>query len=376
MVYLDNSSTTPVCRRAIEAINKALCEDFGNPSSLHMLGINAEFYLDYTRKAVAKRLGCENGCITFTSGGTEANNTAIFGAVSARKRCGKRIITSEIEHPSVLNVFKSLESNGYEVIWLSPDAFGKIRSEDIFNAVNSETVLISIMYVNNETGALQPVEAAVDAAKSAAARFNMAKKPLVHCDAVQAFGKVDINVKAMDIDLMSISAHKLHGPKGIGALYIKKGVKIPPLMFGGGQEKDMRPGTENVPAIAGFGAAVEDIGNISQNYSVVKSLKDYLLSRLAEINGVIINSPADALPFIINISLPEHKSETLLHRLEAKEIYVSSGSACSKGKLSHVLKAQGFAADIIDSSIRISLSKFNTHEDMDVLVQALKEIIG
>ena len=376
MVYLDNSSTTPVCRRAIEAINKALCEDFGNPSSLHMLGINAEIYLDYTRKAVAKRLGCESKCITFTSGGTEANNTAIFGAVSARKRCGKRIITSEIEHPSVLNVFKLLENNGYEVIWLSPDAFGKIRNEDIFNAVNSETVLISIMYVNNETGALQPVEAAVDAVKSAAARFNMAKKPLVHCDAVQAFGKVDINVKAMDIDLMSISAHKLHGPKGIGALYIKKGVKIPPLMFGGGQEKDMRPGTENVPAIAGFGAAVEDIGNISQNYSVVKLLKDYLLSKLAEINGVVINSPADALPFIINISLPGHKSETLLHRLEAKEIYVSSGSACSKGKLSHVLKSQGLAADIIDSSIRISLSKFNTHEDMDALVQALKEIIG
>ncbi len=376
LVYLDNSSTTPVCRHAIEAMNKVLCEDFGNASSLHMLGIDAEGYLDDARVSVAKRLSCESGCITFTSGGTEANNMAVFGAVSALKRFGRRIITSEIEHPSVLNAFKALENEGYEIVWLKPDASGKIRERDIFEAVNSETIFISLMYVNNETGALQPVESVVAAAKSAAVRFDMAKKPLVHCDAVQAFGKIDINVKAMDIDLMSVSAHKLHGPKGAGALYIKKGVRISPLMYGGGQEKGLRPGTENVPAIAGFGAAVEDIGNISQNCAAAKALKEYLLLRLSEIEGAIINSPADALPFIINISLPGHKAETLLHRLEAKEIYVSSGSACSKGKLSHVLKAQGLDAGIIDSSIRISLSRFNTNKDIDALAQALKEIKG
>lgn len=375
MVYLDNSSTTPVCRRALEAAEKALREDFGNPSSLHMLGVTAEGYLDDARAAIASLLGCEAGCIAFTSGGTEANNTAIFGAVEARKRYGRRLIASAIEHPSVLNAFKALEGRGYEVIWLTPDNSGRVREKDIYDAVNGDTILISLMYINNETGVIQPVSAAVSAAKAAAARFDMAKRPLVHCDAVQAFGKVRINAAAEDIDLMSISSHKIHGPKGAGALYIKKGVRIAPLMYGGGQEKGVRPGTENVPAIAGFGAAAGDIGSISENLEAAAALKDRLISGIASLSGkVVVNSPGDALPYIINISLPGHKAETLLHRLETREIYVSSGSACSKGRLSHVLKAQGLPLELIDSSLRISLSRFSTAEDIDALTGALREL--
>ncbi len=374
MIYLDNSATTKVCDAAVAAMTEVFMCDFGNPSSLHTLGIEAEAYMDDARYEIAGRLGCDAACITFTSGGTESNNLALFGAAEARKRYGSRIVTSAIEHSSVIEPVKELERRGYEVIWLRPGENGSVREEDIAAAVNEKTILISLMYVNNETGALQPVKAAVRAAENACKRLGMAKKPIVHCDAVQAFGKTDLNALSLGVDMMSISAHKIHGPKGAGALYIKKGVKIIPQIFGGGQERGLRSGTENVPAIAGFGAAAKDIGDIRSNYERVSDVRDHLLERLAALSNVKINSPQSALPYITNISLPGRKSETMVHYLASKGIFVSGGSACSKGKLSYVLEAQGLSGAIIDSSLRISLSKYTTKKDIDELVKAIDEM--
>ncbi len=362
-VYLDNSSTTAVCETAVKYINRTLTENYGNPSSLHIMGMNAEAEISLARSAVGGVLSCRDDEVFFVGSGTEANNTAIFGAAKSRRKRGNRIVTTQIEHPSVLEAMAQLEAEGFEIIRLSPNAFGKIEEKDIFDAVNENTILVSIMLVNNEVGSIQPIKAARQA-------IQRAKAPaLLHCDAVQAFGKLKISVAELGIDLLSASAHKIHGPKGIGVLYKKKGVHIPALIVGGGQESGLRSGTESVPLIAGLRGAIEEL---PKNHNEVLALRDYA-KELFLGEGIAINSPADALPYILNISLPNFRSETLLHFLEAEGIYVSSGSACAKGKGSYVLHAMELPADIIDGALRISFSRYNKKEDIDKLFNSLKK---
>ncbi|MCH5300172.1 MAG: cysteine desulfurase [Ruminococcus sp.] len=364
--YLDNSATTKVSRAAAEKALELMCENYGNASSLHSLGIKAEAELENSRKIIAKALGCESDEIYFTSGGTEANNTAIFGAVKTLKRRGNKIVTSSVEHSSVLEAMKELENQGFEVIYLSPDENGVITADKIKNAVDNKTILVSIMTANNETGSIN------DVSKIQKIVVNNNSPALIHTDAVQAFGKINIKTKKSGVDLMTISAHKIHGPKGIGALYIKKGKRIAPLHFGGEQEKKLRPGTEALPLIGALGVAVSEL-EIEKNYEKISALNSYAKSRLSEIQGVSFNSKDDALPYIINISVKGIRSETMLHFLAQNEVYVSSGSACAKGKPSHVLNAMGIDKDTADSSIRISFSKFNTEEDVDFLVKYIKQ---
>lgn len=362
-VYLDNSSTTAVCETAVKYINRALTENYGNPSSLHIMGMQAEEELSLARSAVAGVLSCRDDEVFFVGSGTEANNTAVFGAAKSRRKRGNRIVTTAIEHPSVLEAMAQLEADGFEVIRLTPNSNGKIDESALFDAVNENTVLVSIMLVNNEVGSIQPVKAARQA-------ILRAKAPaLLHCDAVQGFGKMKISVAELGVDLLSASAHKIHGPKGIGILYKKKGVHIPALIVGGGQESGLRSGTESVPLIAGLRGAIEEL---PKNESAVLALRDYAKS-LFEQEGVVINSPADALPYILNISLPNFRSETLLHFLEAEGIYVSSGSACAKGKGSYVLREMGLPAAVVDGALRISFSRYNTKEDIDKLYNSLKK---
>lgn len=366
-VYLDNSSTTKPCEGAIKEINSALSEDWGNPSSLYDLGLNAQLRVDAAREKMAKMLCCRADEIYFTSCGTEGNNTAILGAANARKKRGNRIVTTAIEHPSVLEAMKRLEADGFEVVYLKPDESGSVREEDIACAINNKTILVSIMLVNNETGAIQPVAAAARAIKAASA------PALLHCDAVQAFGKIEINAARLGADLITVSGHKIHGPKGIGALYIKKGVTIKPLLIGGGQEKNMRSGTESVPLICGFLGAMNEIPNIKTSYDKMRSLWLYARDILLETGLVEINSSDAALPYVLNISVTGYRSETLLHFLEAKGIYVSSGSACAKGKGSYVLTEMGLSTKRVDSALRISFSRYNTKEDADRLREAIVE---
>ena len=366
LIYLDNSSTTKPCEKAITNIKYALENAWGNPSSLHRLGVEAEIGVDDTRNRLANILGCRADEIYFTSCGTESNNTAILGAALSRKKRGNRIVTTSIEHPSVLEVMKKLEGDGFEVVYLKPDINGVINPEDIKNAVNEKTILVSIMLVNNEVGSIQPVSVAAEAIKASGA------PALLHCDAVQAFGKMPINIKALGVDLLSVSAHKIHGPKGIGALYIKKGVTIPPLLLGGGQEKGFRSGTESVPLIMGFAGALEELGNINENLKKLSKLNAYAKEKLLNTGIVTLNS-GEGLPYILNISVVGYRSETLLHFLESKNIFVSSGSACAKGEGSFVLKEMGLNADRIDSALRISFSRFSKESDIDALCEALLE---
>lgn len=365
IVYLDNSATTPVCSEAILEINSALKSDFGNPSSLHFLGFNAEKRVTAAREAIAKTINASPEEIYFTSGGTEGNNTAIFGAAYARKKRGNRIVTTVIEHPSVLEPVKSLESEGFEVIRIRPQSDGTIDEKSIFEAINDKTILVSIMLVNNETGAILPVAAA----KEAIERKNA--PAILHCDCVQAFGKTPINVNTLGADIITASAHKIHGPKGIGFMYIKKGVTIKPLLLGGGQESGFRSGTEAVPQICGLYGAVRALGDIGENLKSVTALRDYAINRIKEENTAVINSPKGALPFVLNISVEGWRSETLLHFLERENIFVSSGSACAKGKGSYVLNEMKLPRSRVDSALRISFSRFNTFEDIDKLLTAI-----
>ncbi len=366
-IYFDNSSTTMVCREAASRIMDMLTNNYGNPSSLHTKGFKAEQTQNSARNEIASFLNVYPEEIYFTSGGTESNNLAIFGAAHAMRKRGNHIVTTAIEHPSVLNVMKQLEKEGFIVTYLKPDSSGKIYPEQIFKAVNPRTILVSMMYVNNEVGSILPIEAvssAISAARSPA---------LFHVDAVQAFGKLPINPKKLKIDLMSISSHKIHGPKGVGALYIRKGVHIVPRTYGGGQEKDIRPGTEAVPMIVGFGAAVKALPSFDIELKEMKKLNAYCRQKLGEIEDIKINSPEDALPYIINFSAGDVRAETMLHFLSSKEIYVSSGSACSKGKASYVLTSMGLTKQRIASSLRISFSRFNNLEDVDVFIDTLKD---
>ncbi len=366
-VYFDNSSTTMVCREAADKVMEMLTDNYGNPSSLHTKGFRAEQELTAARNEIAALLGVRPEEIYFTSGGTESNNISLFGAAYARRKRGNHIVTTIIEHPSVLNTMKQLETEGFSVTYLKPDGLGQIQPEQVFEAVTADTILVSMMCVNNEVGSILPLEAA-------GAAIAAVKAPaLFHVDAVQAFGKLPLKPNKLKIDLMSMSAHKIHGPKGVGALYLRKNVHIVPRFFGGGQEKDIRPGTESTPLIAGFGAAVKALPDTNAQLKAMTQLSAYCRGKLLEIDGIVLNSSEDALPYIINLSSGGVRAETMLHYLASKEIYVSSGSACSKGKASHVLTAMGLPHDRINSSLRLSFSRYNTTEDVDKLISALRD---
>lgn len=371
MVYLDNSATTRVNPAAAQKALEMMTQCFGNPSSLHSLGFKAELEIKNARKTVATALGCREGEIFFTSGGTEANNTALLGVASANVKRGKKIVVSAIEHSSVLDAAAELLKNGFEVVLVNPDKNGEISPQSIADAVDEDTILCSLMLVNNETGSI------MDVATAAAAARRKSSKVTVHCDAVQGFGKIPVNVGRLGVDLLSISAHKIGAPKGCGALYVKKGTKISPRFFGGEQQNRFRPGTENTPAICAFGVAVSEATvSMAQSFKNVKELKAALASGLKAFSGFTVNSPENALPYVLNFSTNSIKSETLIHFLEKKEIYVSGGSACAKGNRSHVLKAMGLSDLAIDTAIRVSFSGENTVDDVEKLLSALKEAEG
>ncbi|MDD7615485.1 MAG: cysteine desulfurase family protein [Clostridiaceae bacterium] len=360
--YLDNSATTQPCKEAVEKMNYALRTCWGNPSSLHSKGIAASELLEEARNNIAKKLSCESDEIFFTSGGTESNNIAVFGAANAQRRRGSRIITTSIEHSSVEESVKALENQGYDVVRLRVNERGVIDERQLYAATNPSVVLISMMYVNNEVGSIQPVEFAKRAVVHSGANA------LIHCDAVQAFGKVQLKPYNMGVDLMTVSSHKIHGPKGAGALFVKKGTKLVQHSFGGLQENKIRPGTEPLPAIAGFGAAAAAIPDYSESLKYVTDLRNYMVAKLRTIEGVRINSPENALPYITNISVEGIPSEVMLNYLSGLGICVSSGSACSKGHKSRVLKAMNLSDDVINTALRISLSVFTTKEEIDYLI--------
>lgn len=373
--YLDNSATTKPCSECVKAVENMLVNNWGNPSSLHSLGIDAMKEVILARKAVAESLGAEKDEIIFTCGGTQANNIAIFGAVKAKKRLGKRIVTTAIEHESVLQSVQELEKQGYEAIYLMPDSKGVITKEQVFKAVNKDTILVTMMYVNNEVGTVMPVDVLKRAVKKAGS------PALIHIDCVQAYGKTPINVKKLGADLVTVSAHKIHGPKGVGALYVSRDANLKDqnfaTVFGGEQEKRIRPGTEPSPLIAGFGEAVKAFQKAGNQNSKIKALNLYARKKLGEIEGVIFNNDESSSPYIINMYVPTFmRSQTILQELSANyNVYVSNGSACAKGKKSHVLTAMGLSDEIVDKSIRISFSRYNEKQDIDLLVSALKELI-
>lgn len=369
-VYLDNSATTKPCREAVEAVNYMMTENFGNPSSLHTPGIEAAKSLISAREAIARALGCEKDEIYFTSGATEANNLALFGAAAAKRRAGNRIVTTAIEHESVVAAADELEKQGFEVIRLMPDKHGNISAADFAEAINDKTILVSAMYINNEIGSIMPI----DKIKKI---IEMKKAPaLFHTDCVQACGKVKISPRKLGADLISITAHKIHGPKGTGALYIKKGTRILPRVFGGEQEKRMRPGTEASPLIAGFGAAAAALPDTEMQSQAVSGLNSYLRELLSKIDGIQFNSDENASPYILNVYVPTFmRSQTIVQELSSKyEVYVSNGSACAKGKKSHVLAAMHLSDEIADKSIRISFSRFNTKHDCEICAAAIKDL--
>jgi len=364
--YLDNSATTCLCSSAKERMVEAINKYYGNPSSLHSVGTASQRQLDAARAAVAKSLSCEAEEIVFTGSGTLANNTAIFGAAHALKRRGNRIVTTCVEHPSVSECMAQLEKEGFEVIYLKVDKYGRISKSELMQAVNSKTILVSLMYVNNEVGSIMPIETARFAVKKAGA------PAIIHCDAVQAYGKLPIKPARLGIDLMSASAHKINGPKGVGFLYVRKGVRLMPYICGGNQEGKVYSGTQPMPAILGLHGAVEELPDLTAQLEKTTALRDYLVQEARKIKGIVINSGEEALPYIVNISAVGHPSQTMLNYLSDSGVYVSGGSACSKGHRSKVLTAMGLAPERIDSALRISLSRFTTREEIDMFLCALE----
>jgi len=371
MAYLDNSATTKPDKAVADKIYEMLTVNFGNPSSFHKEGLNANLELRAAREKIANALSCESEEIYFTSGGTEANNLAILGAAEAGKRKGKRIVTTAIEHESVLQSVDELEKQGFEVIRLMPDKQGRITEQQVFDSVNSDTILVSMMYVNNEVGSIMPVKSIKKAVKRANA------PALIHIDCVQAFGKLEVKPSKLGADLVTVTAHKIHGPKGVGALYLKKGTRILPRVFGGEQEKKLRPGTEAIPLIAGFGVAADLIPDLKKQSEKIKKINAYAKEGLLSVPGVKINSGDDASDYIINLFVPTFMtSQTVVQHLSSKYgVYVSNGSACAKGKRSHVLTAMKLDDKIIEKSIRVSFSRTTTKGDIDEFVNAIKETV-
>ncbi len=373
-IYLDNSATTKCFPSVAAVMTKVMCEDYGNPSSLHLKGVQAEQYMKFSRQIIAKTLKVNEKEIYFTSGGTEADNLAIIGTALANQRKGRHIITTCVEHPAVLEPMEYLETMGFEVTYLSVDSEGRICLSDLERELRRDTILVSIMHTNNEVGSLMPVEEAGSLIK------RLCPQAYFHVDAVQGYGKRKIFPKRMGIDLLSASGHKIHGPKGIGFLYVNEKVKIQPIVFGGGQQKGLRSGTENIPAIAGLGKAVEEVyASLEQDVEKIYWLKQYFIEGLLQLSQVTINGSTgyDSAPHVISLSVEGVRSEVLLHALEDKGIYVSAGSACAAKKPvpSKTLQAMGVKKELLDSTIRISLSVFTTKEEIDYTLRVLYDII-
>ena len=373
-VYLDNSATTRCSERAKNVMVQVLTEDYGNPSSLHNMGKNAEDYLREAREKIAKTLKVEEKELVFTSGGTESNNMALIGGALANPRAGRHIITTGIEHPSVNAPLAYLEELGYEITWLGVDEDGVISIDELRGAIREDTVLVSMMMVNNEIGAIEPVEEV--------ARVIKEKNPgtLLHVDAIQAYGKFRIYPKKLGIDLLSVSGHKIHAPKGTGFLYIRDKVKVKPIMYGGGQQKGMRSGTENVPGAAALGEASAEIyENLDQKIDHMYQIKQRFIDGVMQIPGVCVNGKMgrESAPQIVSISIEDVRSEVMLHSLEEYGIYVSAGSACSSNKPapSRTLQAIGLPKKQLESTIRISFSVNTTEGEVDYAVERMREII-
>ena len=375
-VYLDNSATTKPYSEAVDVMTTVLREDFGNPSSLHTLGIAAEKYIKNARKSLATSLGASEDEVFFTSCGTEADNMAIMGAASARKHQGKKIITTAVEHPAILEPCKKLEQMGYKVEYIGVDNKCRLNMDQLKAAIDEDTILISIMGVNNETGTIMPLKEIIELKD----QFNKAHGTgiLMHTDAVQAFGKVPVNVKGdlKGVDMISVSGHKIHGPKGIGGIYVKKGLALPAFIVGGGQEGHMRSGTENTAGIAGFGKAIDmAFDDFDGRIAAMSKAKNRLYEAItSDIKDIVVNSPEDAAASVLNVSFLGTRGEVLLHTLEQDGIFVSTGSACSSNKKgqSHVLGAMGLKHKEIEGAIRFSFSEFNTVEEMDYVADRVK----
>ncbi|MGN0352614.1 MAG: cysteine desulfurase family protein [Roseburia sp.] len=372
--YLDNSATTKCSERAKNLMIEVLTKDYGNPSSLHMMGVDAENYVKDAQEKIAKTLKVEPKEIIFTSGGTESNNMALIGGAMANKRAGMHVITTAIEHASVAAPMEYLEEQGFRVTYLKVDQDGILSLEQLQEAVCEETILVSLMMVNNEIGALEPIEEAIRIIKE------KNPKTLIHVDAIQAYGKFRIYPRKMGIDMLSVSGHKIHGPKGSGFLYVKDKTKIKPLIYGGGQQKGMRSGTENVPGIAGLGeAATEIYENFEEKIERMYALKEKFVEGVQKIEGVSINGKTgrDSAPQIVSVSVDGVRSEVILHTLEDRKIYVSAGSACSSNKpaVSHTLQQIGLRKDLLDSTIRFSFSVHTTEEEIDYALSVMEDVI-
>lgn len=372
--YFDNSATTKVLDCVKDAVVDAMCVNYGNAAAKHRKGVEAENLIREAKKAIADTLKVQEKEILFTSGGTESNNTALIGTALANRRAGKHLITTGVEHPSIYNTMSFLEEMGFEVTYLPVDHLGHISLEDMEKAIREDTILVSVMYVNNEVGAVEPIEAISQCIKK------KNPKTLFHVDAIQAYGKYKIRPKKQGIDLLSVSGHKIHAPKGVGFLYIRDGVKIRPILFGGGQQKGMRSGTENVPGCVGLGvAAREAYKDFDARIEKLYTLREHLIAGLKPLGGVTINGSEDRTnaPQIVSASFEGVRSEVLLHALEDKGVYVSSGSACSSNHpgISGTLKGIGVKKELLDSTIRFSLGDLNTEEEVDYAIGVLGELL-
>ena len=373
-VYLDNSATTKVYDEVVQLTSKIMSEDYGNPSSMHQKGVDAEVYVKEAKERIAKTLKVQEKEIFFTSGGTESDNWALMGAARANSRAGRHLITTKIEHPAILQTMEYLESIGYEVTYLPVDEKGVLRLDALEQAIRPDTILVSIMHVNNEVGAIQPIEEAGALIK------RMNPHTLFHVDAVQGFGKAIIHPKKMHIDLLSASGHKIHAPKGIGLLYIGDHVKIHNIMYGGGQQKGMRSGTENVAGIAGMALAARMLyQDLDAEMNRLYAMKEQFVKDVTAIEGVTVNglTGRDSAPHVISISVDGVRAEVLLHALEEKGIYVSSGSACASNHphISDTLLAIGTPQEYLDSTLRFSLSVMNTPEELKEAADALAQLL-
>ena len=371
MIYFDNSATTKPCREAVEAVTQALTSGWGNPSALYTFGIEAAGQLRACRAKVASALGAEPDRVFFTSGGTEADNWAIFGTIKRMGKRGRHIVTTAVEHHAILNCMKQLEAQGFQVTYLQPDKEGNISLESLRQALRRDTILVSIMMVNNETGAVMPIS------QMAKLTHKLCPEAYFHTDAVQGFLKIPFQAKTLGADLISISSHKIHGPKGAGALYISPRLKsFPPIMLGGGQENGYRSGTEATPAIAGFAAAAAAVGStFPVDTQQEKALLHTLIGKLSVLDGVVINGSHQA-PHILSISIPGVPTQNTINILQESGICVSAGSACAKGHRSHVLSAMHLPPEVIDSSIRVSLSRETTRGEIDGLLRGIEAVLA
>ena len=359
-IYFDNSATTRVSPEAARRALELMTEEYGNPSSLHRRGFLAEQALAQARGEIARILGAEPEEVAFTSCGSEGNNLAVIGGAMAARRRGNKVVTTAVEHESVLAPVRHLSENGFEAVYLPPRAGGAVDPEEAAAAVDEKTVLLSVMHVNSETGAVNDLRAIARAARRNNPRL------LIHADCVQSFGKLPVSPKSWGVDFVTLSGHKIHAPKGIGAIYAAKGSRLLPLCYGSGQERGFHPGTENTPGACAFGLAARQMWEArEENMARFRQLRERLTEKLREMPGVCINSPPDGAPYIVNLSLPGIPSEVMIHYLERREIYGSGGSACAKGARSHVLTAMGLSVDRVDGALRVSFCRENTPEEVD-----------